>query len=42
VEKGLSAGSHFVSFDASNLRSGVYYVNIKTEKAIRKQKFVKD
>jgi hypothetical protein len=41
VEKGLAAGSHFSSFDAGILSSGVYCVNIKTESAISTQKFIK-
>lgn len=41
VEKGLTAGSHFSSFDASGLASGVYCVNIKTDNAISTQKFIK-
>jgi hypothetical protein len=42
VEKGLAAGSHLSSFDASALSSGVYCVNIKTDSAVSTQKFIKN
>jgi hypothetical protein len=40
-ENVLSAGTQFSSFDASNLASGVYCVNIKTNNTISSQKFIK-
>jgi hypothetical protein len=40
-ETAASNGTNFTSFDASNLASGIYCVNIKTENTITSQKFIK-
>lgn len=41
TENNLTAGTQKTSFDASNLSSGVYYVNINTGNSVATQKFIK-
>jgi hypothetical protein len=41
TENNLTAGTQKTSFDASNLSSGVYYVNINTDNSVATQKFIK-
>ncbi len=41
TENNLTAGTQKTTFDASNLSSGVYYVNINTGNSVATQKFIK-